>query len=133
MKREVFSLFILNVDVELVIRDLDSVCIKLSLDCFVKVKVDSPVISGIYPCSECELQRAITMSYETNEGDRIFKHERMSYCRLDEKLLNELDIAIICNREREIDTSDILCAVVCDIAVGKCSVGNGDLFVIGGS
>ena len=120
-------------NVELAVRNLDSVLVELSLDGLGDVEVYVPVIGSVCPATGNEIDRVLSVSGHTNHSTGLAEDLFVLLKYIENDFLCESKVGIVADREGEVNTADILAAVVDNVGVSKRAVGKDNGSVVTGS
>ena len=118
-------------NVELGERNLDAAFVENFLCVFEKVEVYRPVIGGVDPNAKLEFKSIFALFAKTNERSGIFEHKFMRVRNSEKSFFNYFDIGIVFNGKFDIETACVICAVIDDGSVCRCSVRDNDSLVVG--
>ena len=111
------SAFILNMNVELVIGNDDSVFIKALFHRLNNIKVNRPIIITLYPHTGCDDEAALPMLGKSDEGLGIHKDKLVRRANVHNNSLRLLKIIVVGDGEGKSDSSGILLGVVNNIGI----------------
>lgn len=125
-------LVVLDVYVELVEGDLNTIVIELGFYLFENVEVNGPIIRALCPCSSGDVDGACVVCYDTYGGSLFLDSKLVLSEDLGDDRLCLFKVVVVADGEGEVDAAKLVFGIVYDIAVCECAIGNVDYLVIAG-
>ena len=111
------SAFILNMNVELVIGNDDSVFIKALFHRLNNIKVNRPIIITLHPHTGGDVKATLSMLGKSDEGLGIHKDKLVRCANVHNNSLRLLKIIVVGDGECEANSSGILLGVVNNVGI----------------